>query len=46
MGNCQTGCCGESAKDEVGTEVDGNKTTGSSIAYKDTKNGKTEKPKT
>jgi len=46
MGNCQTGCCGETVKDEVGTEVDGNKTTGSSIAYKDTKNGKTEKPKT
>jgi len=45
MGNCQTGCCGESVKDELGTEVDGNKTTGSSITYKDTKTGKTEKPK-
>lgn len=45
MGNCQSGCCGDSAKDEVGTEANGEQTKGTSITYKDNKITKQEKPK-
>lgn len=45
MGNCQTGCCGESTADEINDEVKGETKGGKTIVYKDQKNLKEDKAK-